>query len=149
MTLDPSPTPAGHHVVHAYMAASEPYSIWERLDRHSEEYKTLKREHSEVIWQALEVIIPDLRERAKIALLGTRLTHERFLRRHRGTRGAGYRADRGQAFPGPTRPPAGHLCWGDSNVPGVGVPAVLVSGMIAADTLVSVEEHLGLLDELS
>jgi len=148
-TLDPSMAPAGHHVVHAYTAGNEPYSVWEGLDRHSEEYKALKAERSEVLWQALEVVIPDVRERTKLALVGTPITHERYLRRHRGTYGAGYRADRGQTFPGPRTPLKGLLCCGDSNMPGIGVPAVAVSGMIAANTLVPVRKHLKLLKELS
>jgi carotene isomerase len=148
-TLDPSLAPAGHHTVHAYTAGNEPYSIWEGLDRRSEEYKALKQERSEVLWQAMEVVIPDVRERAKIALVGTPLTHERFLRRHRGTYGAGFRADRGQTFPGPKTPLAGLYCCGDSNMPGIGVPAVAVSGMVAANTLVPVRKHWKLLNELS
>jgi phytoene dehydrogenase-like protein len=81
--------------------------------------------------------------------VGTPITHERYLRRHRGTYGAGYRADRGQTFPGPRTPLKGLLCCGDSNMPGIGVPAVAVSGMIAANTLVPVRKHLRLLKELS
>ncbi len=92
----------------------------------------LKEERAEVLWQALEKVIPDVRERSKFALVGTPLTHERFLRRHRGTYGAGYRADRGQIFPGPTTPLPGLLCCGDSTMPGIGVPAVAVSGLITA-----------------
>ena len=76
-----------------------------------------------------------MRERTRLALLGSPLTHERFLRRHRGTYGAGYRADQGQGFPGPGTPLPGLLCCGDSHMPGVGVPAVVMSGMIAAGTL--------------
>jgi phytoene dehydrogenase-like protein len=36
---------------------------------------------------ALEQIIPDVRDRAEVSLVGTPLTHERFLRRQRGTYG--------------------------------------------------------------
>jgi phytoene dehydrogenase-like protein len=148
-TLDPSLAPPGHHVVHAYTAGNEPYEVWEGLDRHSERYEELKKERSEVLWQALEVVIPDVRGRVRLALVGTPLTHERYLRRHRGTYGAGYRADRGQTFPGPRTPLAGLLCCGDSNMPGIGVPAVAVSGMIAANTLVPVRKHWQLLNELA
>ncbi len=147
-TLDPSMAPAGHHVVHAYTAGNEPYSVWEGMDRHSEEYRVLKSERAEILWQAMEVVIPDIRARTKLALVGTPITHERYLRRHRGSYGAGYRADRGQTFPGPRTPLKGLLCCGDSNMPGIGVPAVAVSGMIAANTLVPVRKHLRLLKEL-
>jgi phytoene dehydrogenase-like protein len=34
--------------------------------------------------QALEKVIPDIRARAEVTLIGTPLTHERFLNRHRG-----------------------------------------------------------------
>jgi phytoene dehydrogenase-like protein len=134
-TLDPTLAPEGHHVVHAYTAGNEPYGVWEGLNRKSKEYKALKEERAEVLWQAVEKVIPDVRERTRLALVGTPLTHERFLRRHRGTYGAGYRADQGQVFPGPTTPLPGLLCCGDSTMPGVGVPAVAVSGMIAAGAL--------------
>jgi phytoene dehydrogenase-like protein len=131
-TLDPGMAPEGHHVVHAYTAGNEPYEVWEGLKLKSPEYEAKKQERSAVLWQALEKVIPDIRERCKIQLVGTPLTHERFLRRHRGTYGAGYRADQGQVFPGATTPLPGLLCCGDSTMPGVGVPAVAISGMIAA-----------------
>jgi phytoene dehydrogenase-like protein len=130
--LDPSLAPEGHHVVHAYTAGNEPYDVWQGMHHKSDEYKALKEERSQVLWQAMEKVIPDIRERTKIALVGTPLTHERFLRRHRGTYGAAYRADQGKVFPGATTPLPGLLCCGDSNMPGVGVPAVAISGMIAA-----------------
>jgi phytoene dehydrogenase-like protein len=136
-TLDPSMAPERHHVVHAYTAANEPYEIWEGLDRHSKEYGAKKGERAEVLWRAMEKVIPDVRERTELALIGSPLTHERYLRRHRGTYGAGYRADQGQVFPGPTTPLLGLLCCGDSNMPGIGVPAVAMSGMIAANAVES------------
>lgn len=131
-TLDPTMAPEGHHVVHAYTAGNEPYSVWEGMNHKSEAYKALKEERSELLWQAMEKVIPGVRERTRVALLGTPLTHERFLRRHRGTYGAAYRADEGKVFPGPETPLPGLICCGDSTMPGVGVPAVAISGMIAA-----------------
>jgi phytoene dehydrogenase-like protein len=47
--LDPSLAPEGKHVLHAYTPGTEPYHLWEGLDRKSEEYKQLKKERSEVI----------------------------------------------------------------------------------------------------
>lgn len=38
----------GKHVLHAYTPATEPYSLWEGLDRSSPEYKKLKEERSQV-----------------------------------------------------------------------------------------------------
>ncbi|MBW2314095.1 MAG: FAD-dependent oxidoreductase [Deltaproteobacteria bacterium] len=148
-TLDASLAPPGHHVVHAYTAGNEPYEVWEGMHHRSEAYKAMKEERSQVLWEAMEVVIPDVRERARIALVGTPLSSERFLRRHRGTYGAAYRADQGQSFPGPKTPLPGLLCCGDSNMPGIGVPAVAVSGMVAANTLVPVRKHWKLLGELS
>jgi phytoene dehydrogenase-like protein len=134
-TLDPGLAPAGHHVVHAYTAGNEPYSAWEGLHHKSDEYKAQKQERAEVLWRALEKVIPDVRERTKVSLIGTPLTQERFLRRHRGSYGAAYRADEGRVFPAATTPLPGLFRCGDSTNPGVGVPAVAVSGMIAAGAI--------------
>lgn len=41
--------PAGKHILHAYTPGTEPYKLWEGLDRRSTEYKNLKRERSEVL----------------------------------------------------------------------------------------------------
>jgi len=133
--IDSSMAPAGHHVIHAYTAGNEPYSVWEDVKRPSERYEELKVERSQVLWRALEKIIPDVRARAEIALVGTPLTHERYLRRHRGTYGAGYRADEGRMFPGQATPLEGLLMCGDSTMPGIGVPAVAMSGMMAANAI--------------
>jgi phytoene dehydrogenase-like protein len=134
-TLDPSLAPPGHHGVHAYTAGNEPYSLWEGLHHKSDAYRAMKAERVQVLWRALEKVIPDVRERAQLVLVGTPITHERFLRRHRGTYGAAYRADQGKVFPGNATPLAGLLCVGDSTMPGVGVPAVAVSGMLAAGAI--------------
>ena len=40
--FDPSLAPPGKATIHAYVAANEPYDIWQGLDRKSEEYKKLK-----------------------------------------------------------------------------------------------------------
>jgi phytoene dehydrogenase-like protein len=131
----PGMAPKGHHVVHAYTAGNEPYDLWEGMDRKSSAYEAMKQERAAVIWSAMEKIIPDVRDRARVALIGTPLTHERFLRKHRGTYGAAYRADEGRVFPGPETPLPGLYCCGDSNMPGVGVPAVAVSGMMTAGAI--------------
>ena len=39
--LDPGLAPEGHHVLHAYYAADEPYAPWAGLDRRSDEYAAL------------------------------------------------------------------------------------------------------------
>jgi phytoene dehydrogenase-like protein len=147
-TVDPSQAPPGRHVVHAYTAGNEPYGVWEGLDRRSPRYRELKEERSQVLWEALEVVIPDVRQRTEVALVGTPLTHERYLRRHRGTYGAAFRADRGERFPGPRTALPGLLLCGDSTMPGIGVPAVAMSGWIAANTLAPLRRHRQLLAEI-
>ena len=71
-------------------SGNEPYDLWKGLDRNSSEYKQLKEERAEVVWKAIERVIPDVRERVEVSMIGTPLTQERFLRRHRGTYGAAY-----------------------------------------------------------
>lgn len=46
--LSPNLTPHGKHVLHAYMPGTEPFELWEGLDRRSAEYRNLKAERSEV-----------------------------------------------------------------------------------------------------
>ena len=40
--FDSSLAPPGKATIHAYVAANEPYDIWQGLDRKSEEYRKLK-----------------------------------------------------------------------------------------------------------
>jgi phytoene dehydrogenase-like protein len=83
--LDPSLAPPGKHVIHVYTPGNEPYALWQGMNRNSQEYQQQKQTRAEVMWQALERIIPDVRSRCDVTLVGTPLTHERFLRRHRGS----------------------------------------------------------------
>lgn len=145
--FDPSLAPPGKAVVHAYVAANEPYALWEGKQRGSEEYRCFKEERSAVLWAALERVIPDIRQRTQVKLVGSPLTHERFLRRHRGSYGPAISARTG-TFPGPATPIPGLYCCGDSCMPGIGVPAAAASGMIVANTLSSVWDQLTLLDDL-
>lgn len=145
--LDPSLAPAGKHALHVYTPANEPYAPWAGLDRRSPAYAAYKQERAEVMWQALEGIIPDIRQRCEVTLVGTPLTHERFLRRDRGSYGPAISAAKG-LFPGPRTPIANLLCCGDSTFPGIGLPAVAASGFIAANTLAPVGQHLKLLRDI-
>eukprot|EP00611_Tribonema_gayanum_P028003 TRINITY_DN7073_c0_g1_i1.p1 TRINITY_DN7073_c0_g1~~TRINITY_DN7073_c0_g1_i1.p1 ORF type:complete len:240 (+),score=22.65 TRINITY_DN7073_c0_g1_i1:341-1060(+) len=145
--LDPGLAPPGKHAVHAYMAGNEPYSLWEGLERGSREYEELKEQRTQVLWNALERIIPDIRARAEVTLPASPLTHEMFNRRHRGSYGPGWRAGEG-TFPGCTTPIKDLLRCGDSTLPGLGVPAVAASGMHAANTLVPVWQHLKFVEEM-
>ena len=145
--LDPSLAPPGKHTIHVYTPGNEPYDLWEGLDHRSEAYARQKQARAEVMWQALERIIPDMRSRCDVTLVGTPLTHERFLRRHRGSYGPAIRAGQG-FFPGSGTPLPGLLCCGDSTFPGIGLPAVAASGMIAANTLAPVQKHLEMLKDI-
>uniref|UniRef100_A0A061RCQ2 Carotene isomerase n=1 Tax=Tetraselmis sp. GSL018 TaxID=582737 RepID=A0A061RCQ2_9CHLO len=138
--IDPDLAPEGKHVLHAYTPATEPYELWEGLKRNSPEYKKLKEERSQVLWRAVERVIPDIRERVEVELVGTPLTHERFNRRHRGTYGPAVVAGTG-LLPGPKSPVPGLMCCGDTTFPGIGLPATAASGSLVANTLASVEAH--------
>ena len=69
--LDPSLAPPGKHVIHAYTPGSEPYSLWQGMDRKSEEYARQKQERAAVMWQALKRIIPDIDRRCEVTLVPT------------------------------------------------------------------------------
>lgn len=145
--LDPGLAPPGKHTVHVYKPGNEPYELWEKVARGSDAYLSQKQARSQIMWQALERVIPDIRQRATLALTGTPLTHERYLRRYRGSYGPAIAAGKA-LFPGPKTPIKGLLCCGDSTFPGIGLPAVAASGMIAAHSLVSVRAHQQMLQTL-
>ncbi len=145
--LDPSLAPPGKHVIHVYTPGNEPYAPWQGLNRHSPIYDQQKQERAAVMWQALERIIPDIRDRCQVTLVGTPLTHERFLRRYRGSYGPAIAAGSG-LFPGSRTALPGFFCCGDSTFPGIGLPAVAASGVILANTLAPVGKHWALLQEI-
>ncbi|XP_020230672.1 prolycopene isomerase, chloroplastic isoform X2 [Cajanus cajan] len=147
--LSPNLAPPGKHVLHAYMPGTEPFELWEGLDRRSAEYRNLKAERSEVMWRAVERAVGQgfSREKCEVKLVGSPLTHERFLRRKRGTYGPAVEAGR-DSFPGHSTPIPQLYCCGDSTFPGIGVPAVAASGAIVANSLVSVSQHSQLLDAI-
>ena len=145
--LDPSLAPPGKHVIHVYTPGNEPYQLWQGMKRNSPEYQQQKSARAEIMWQGLAKVIPDIRERCEVTLVGTPLTHSRFLRRHHGSYGPAIKA--GTAlFPGSTTPLSGLLCCGDSTFPGIGLPAVAASGAIAANTLAPIDKHLKMLKNL-
>ncbi|KAK1323725.1 hypothetical protein QJS10_CPA02g00775 [Acorus calamus] len=139
--------PPGNYVLHAYTPGTEPFGLWEGLDRRSPEYKRLKEERDEVMCNVVKRALgPGFsRDRCEVRLVGTPLTHQRFLRRNHGTYGPAIQA--GQAtFPGHATPIPQLFCCEDSMFPGIGVPTVAASGAITANSLVSVPEHMQLLD---
>jgi|TARA_B110000977_G_scaffold87416_1_gene116284 phytoene dehydrogenase-like protein len=137
---EPDMAPEGHHALHAY--TMEPFEGWER----GEGYEERKRERSDKLYQALERVIPDIRERVVLEMIGSPLTHKHWMRRHKGTYGAAIRAP--DMFPGPATGIEGLYRVGDSCAPGVGLPAAASSGVIAANTLVGINEHFKLMDDV-
>ena len=87
------------------------------------------------MFRALEKVIPDLRSRIVLELIGTPLTHARYLRRHQGTYGPAIAAGQGM-FPSTQTPIPDLYRVGDSTMPGIGVPAVAASGILCANSLV-------------
>jgi len=145
--VDPSLAPEGKHVIHAYTPGNEPYELWKGLKRGTKEYEDLKRERSEVLWDAVsQALGVDARELCEVSMVGTPLTHQRFLRRSMGTYGPAHKA--GETLPFPSTNIKNLLCTGDSTFPGIGLPAVGASGMIAANTLTSVSNHLEMLEKI-
>ncbi len=63
----------------------------------------MQAKRAEPLWKALERVIPDIRKRAEVTLIGSPLTHEFWLRRNKGTYGAAISAQNG-SFPGPKTP---------------------------------------------
>jgi phytoene dehydrogenase-like protein len=72
----------------------------------AKEGAALQEERSQCLWRALERVIPDIRARAELVQVGTPLTHQRFLRRYKGTYGPAISAREG-SFPGPQTPVPG------------------------------------------
>ena len=160
-TLDPALAPPGCHVVHAYAAANEPFELYcddEDGDFSSktngrfanrQEYEEFKRQRVDFLWKAVERAIPDVRQRAVVALEGSPLTHARFNRRYKGTFGPAWRAGKDKfPYPRDALGVPGLMLCGDSVFPGLGVPAVAASGANAASSTVSVQEHLSMLRDL-
>jgi phytoene dehydrogenase-like protein len=172
--FDPSLAPDGYHIVHAYTAACDSFDDWLTfLDDKKENgkvganpnsgaaakynrdknYQQLKLEKAEVLWRAVERVIPDVRSRAKkggsVVLIGTPLTHRRYNQRYRGTYGPGP-ADGKDIWElaGATTPIKNLLACGDTTFPGIGLPGVAASGTIAANTLVEVGTQMNLMTEL-
>ncbi|CAJ1960620.1 unnamed protein product [Cylindrotheca closterium] len=143
--IDKTLAPEGYMVLHAYGAGNEPYHVWEGMERNSPEYKQLKEKRSKVLWRAMESIIPDIRERVVLDMVGSPLTHERFLRRPRGTYGA---ATEDYLNDGST-PISNFVLAGDGIFPGIGVPAVAISGASAANAFVNPFQQWRCLDSLS
>ncbi len=138
---DPKLAPTGHHALHAYTLES--HTNWPS----NVDYQQHKQQKSQILYQALEKVIPDLKQRVVLELIGTPITHARFLRRHQGTYGPAIAAGKGR-FPSCHTPIRGLYRVGDSTMPGIGVPAVAASGILCANTLVQPQQTAALLDQL-
>ena len=145
--IDPAMAPEGHHVLHGYTPANEPWAPWQALKRGSEEYKAYKQERCSVFWQVLEQQIPDIHDRCSLVMEGSPLTHSGFLNVHHGSYGPALSAARG-LFPGVTTPVEGLLMCGASTFPGIGIPPVAASGAMAAHAVLGRRAQSELLREL-
>ena len=67
--MDPSLAPKGKHTLHAYTPATEPFELWQGLTRGSKEYEDLKEERGQVLWKAVEKVIPDIRDRLEVEMV--------------------------------------------------------------------------------
>ncbi len=138
---DATLAPLNHHVVHAYTL--EPFAGWEK----DSDYEEKKKQKAQSLYQAIEKVIPDIRERVDLELIGTPLTHASYLRRYQGTYGPAIAAGKGM-FPSTNTPIKGLYRVGDSTMPGIGVPAVAASGILCANSLVKREQVMELVDLL-
>jgi phytoene dehydrogenase-like protein len=113
-------------LLHAYGAGNEPFEAWEQFAEGrsyaSPEYKAAKESAAGFLYRstalALGISEQELRDRQEVALVGTPLTHARYLRRERGTYGSAW----GEMLPGPQTPLPGLLLAGDSVFPGTKFP---------------------------
>ncbi|MBE9031121.1 FAD-dependent oxidoreductase [filamentous cyanobacterium LEGE 11480] len=126
---DKTLAPTGHHTIHAYTL--EPHENWQNIS----DYTQQKQQKSRILYKALERVIPDIKRRVTLELIGTPTTHARFLHRYHGTYGPGIAAGQGM-FPSCRTPIRGLYRVGDSTIPGIGVPAVAASGILCANALV-------------
>ena len=166
--LDRTLSPDGYIIMHAYGAGNEPYDIWKTSsclsggtnakdkgssftqlssgeERYqSSTYEALKNARVSPLWRAIESVIPDARDRTVLALIGSPLTHERFLRRPYGTYGAAIE----DCLKDGSTPISNLVLAGDGVFPGIGIPAVALSGASAANGMVGVLDQWFCMDEL-
>jgi phytoene dehydrogenase-like protein len=171
--FDPNLAPPGYHIVHAYTAACDSFEPWQdflsegetgrvgaspntnQASRYNREqdYQKLKDVKAEVLWKAIECVIPDVRQRARqegsLVLVGTPLTHRRYNQRFRGTYGPAPKP--GQAvweLNGAQTPIPGLLACGDTCFPGIGLPGVAASGTIAANSCATLQQQQELIKSM-
>tara|TARA_B100000965_G_scaffold392177_1_gene401429 strand:+ start:1431 stop:2960 length:1530 start_codon:yes stop_codon:yes gene_type:complete len=145
--LDPTMAPANKHILHGYTPANEPWDKWQNLKMGSEEYIKIKEERCSIFWKPIKKLIPDIEERIEIKMLGTPLTHQRFLNTKHGSYGPALSAAKG-LFPGNKSPIKNLILCGSSTFPGIGIPPVAASGAMAASTILGSKFQKDLIDEL-
>jgi hypothetical protein len=99
-------------------------------------------------WHCHGIMLFSLPHGSLLLFAGTPLTHERFLRRTRGSYGPRVDVGKGQTLPGHKTPLKGFYLCGDYTFPSIGVPATAASGAITANTIVSVSQHLKMLQKI-
>ena len=166
--LDRTLAPDGYIILHAYGAGNEPYDIWKTSSSlsdgtnakdkgspstqlssgeeryQSSTYEALKNARASPLWRAIESVIPDARDRTVLALIGSPLTHEWFLRRPYGTYGAAIE----DCLKDGSTPIFNLVLAGDGVFPGIGIPAVALSGASAANGMVGVLDQWICMNEL-
>ena len=129
---DPSRAPAGGRAItlstHTRLA---PWRQLTALDRPA--YEARKEAYTRRMLAALDVIHPALRQDAKLILPGTPLTFERFTHRHMGWVGGFPQTSLLRFWP--TKLAQGLWLVGDSVFPGQSMPAVALSGLRVARSL--------------
>ena len=127
-------------LLHAYGAGNEDYNAWDRLSR--TDYTQKKQDDSQFLYDSISIALgidrKELKERTEVDLVGSPITHQRFLNRYKGSYGAKWK----DVLPNGVTPIKGLYLAGDSVFPGVGVPAVALSGASAANSIMNVVDHL-------
>ena len=115
----------------------EPFAGWER----GPGYKEKKIERSEKLYEALEVIIPDIRKRVVLELIASPLSHQKWLRRYKRDLWCSYPRTRHVSGPADRRIRA--CIESETRVrPEWACLPAASSGVIVANTLVGISKTL-------
>lgn len=134
---DPSARQDGHHTFEMFsFVSSDPFQCWadSKPDDRPKDYLALKQAYTDRMFDALDEVIPGLRDAVVFKTLGTPLTNQRYIR---ATRGAIYGTERYLRSVGPFGWPI------QTHIPGLfqvgastlsqGVYGAARSGLIAAE----------------
>lgn len=127
---DPSLAPSGHHVLTAMVLRSQPEAaMWNRADP---DYKARKAAFADEVIRQIEPLLPGLRSHIITCDAATPATVTRYTG-HPG--GAIYGSVHGRARLPQQTPIRNLYLVGASTWPGSGVEAVVISGLVAANTI--------------